>query len=60
MQTTFTVTHARTMISPPAKPFLNWAGGKSQLIQTLAGFFPPEMSNGETRKYVEPFNDVRY
>jgi DNA adenine methylase len=55
MQTTFTVTHARMLISPPAKPFLKWAGGKSQLIQTLAGFFPPEMSNGETRKYVEPF-----
>ena len=25
------------------------------MIQTLAGSFPPEMRNGETRKYVEPF-----
>jgi len=25
------------------------------LIQSLARFFPPEMSNGETKKYVEPF-----
>jgi DNA adenine methylase len=47
------------MIASPAKPFLKWAGGKSQLIQTLAGFFPPEMRNEKTRKYIEPFNDVR-
>jgi len=56
MQTTFTVTQTRAMFPPPAKPFLKWAGGKSQLIQTLAGFFPPEMHNGETCKYVEPSN----
>jgi hypothetical protein len=60
MQTTFTATHARTMFSPPAKPFFKWAGGKSQLIQSLAGFFPPEMRSGETRKYVELFDDGRY
>ena len=27
------------------KPFLKWVGGKTQIIQTLAKYFPPEMEN---------------
>jgi DNA adenine methylase len=38
-----------------AKPFLKWAGGKSQLIDTLESLFPAEMYTGSIKKYVEPF-----
>ena len=34
---------------------MKWAGGKSQLIEALASLLPPEMQNGEIKKYVEPF-----
>jgi len=40
---------------PKAKPFLKWAGGKTQLIESLAKLFPPEMQTGGIRKYAEPF-----
>ncbi|MDR0370963.1 MAG: DNA adenine methylase [Prevotellaceae bacterium] len=37
-----------------AKPFLKWAGGKTQLITEIEKYFPPSLTN---RKfvYVEPF-----
>ncbi|MBN1679742.1 MAG: DNA adenine methylase [Anaerolineae bacterium] len=35
----------------PAKPFLKWAGGKSQLLAQYARFFPTE----PMRAYFEPF-----
>lgn len=38
-----------------AKPFLKWAGGKGQLIESLANLFPSEMKEGKTKKYAEPF-----
>ncbi len=38
-----------------AKPFLKWAGGKGQLLETLADLFPPEIHSGEIKKYAEPF-----
>lgn len=37
------------------KPFLKWAGGKTQLIKQISQFLPPELNNGSIRKYVEPF-----
>lgn len=55
MQTTFTVTQPKILISQPAKPFMKWAGGKGQLIEKLAKLFPPEMQAGKIKKYVEPF-----
>lgn len=38
-----------------AKPFLKWAGGKSQLINTFDDLFPQELKNGKIDTYIEPF-----
>lgn len=39
----------------PAKPFLKWAGGKSQLIEQLKKKYPPELKDGQLKNYYEPF-----
>ncbi len=41
--------------SKTAKPFLKWAGGKSQLIEQFEKYFPSELKSGEISKYFEPF-----
>ena len=41
--------------TPPAGPFLKWAGGKTQLLRQLSLRLPPEIKNGEITRYVEPF-----
>ncbi|NOX62074.1 MAG: DNA adenine methylase [Chloroflexi bacterium] len=38
-----------------ARPFLKWAGGKTQLLPQLRALYPPELHAGELTKYVEPF-----
>lgn len=38
-----------------AKPFLKWAGGKSQLISQMEEYLPLELKHGITKRYVEPF-----
>ncbi len=38
-----------------AKPFLKWAGGKTQLLEQFAQYFPAELKNGEIENYYEPF-----
>lgn len=38
-----------------AKPFLKWAGGKTQLIEEIEKNLPLELKNGKIKKYVEPF-----
>ncbi|MEN6511842.1 MAG: Dam family site-specific DNA-(adenine-N6)-methyltransferase [Chloroherpetonaceae bacterium] len=38
-----------------AKPFLKWAGGKTQLLEQLIKYFPPELKNGALKNYYEPF-----
>jgi DNA adenine methylase len=41
--------------SNTAKPFLKWAGGKTQLLQQFTEYFPPELKNGKLKNYYEPF-----
>lgn len=38
-----------------AKPFLKWAGGKSQLIEQITMFLPPALKTGRVKNYYEPF-----
>jgi DNA adenine methylase len=38
-----------------AKPFLKWAGGKSQLLSQFATHYPPELTSGKIVNYIEPF-----
>lgn len=40
---------------PKPKPFLKWAGGKTQLLEQMTGYFPPELKSGATKRYIEPF-----
>lgn len=38
-----------------AKPFLKWAGGKSQLLGRFFDFYPEELKTGTITSYFEPF-----
>lgn len=38
-----------------AKPFLKWAGGKSQLLDKFLTYYPAELKNGIITNYYEPF-----
>ncbi len=38
-----------------AKPFLKWAGGKTQLLDQFSMFFPEELKDGIIENYYEPF-----
>jgi DNA adenine methylase len=38
-----------------AKPFLKWAGGKTQLLSQFEKFYPKELREGKIKKYIEPF-----
>lgn len=38
-----------------AKPFLKWAGGKTQLLNQFEDFFPNELKDGQINSYYEPF-----
>lgn len=38
-----------------AKPFLKWAGGKTQLLPQLIKYFPSELMSGKLTQYYEPF-----
>ena len=38
-----------------AKPFIKWAGGKSQLIEQLDARLPADFDNWEDVTYIEPF-----
>lgn len=38
-----------------AKPFLKWAGGKTQLISEIETRLPGELKTGQINAYIEPF-----
>ena len=38
-----------------SKPFLKWAGGKTQLLKQFVNHYPIELNNGKINKYFEPF-----
>jgi DNA adenine methylase len=38
-----------------AKPFLKWAGGKSQLLAQFERLYPLELKQGRIKRYIEPF-----
>ena len=43
------------MIKTKAKPFLKWAGGKSQLLPTIDSFLPETFRSENNVTYIEPF-----
>lgn len=45
--------HTATTVK--AKPFLKWAGGKSQLLPTLNSYLPENLGGIENVTYIEPF-----
>ena len=40
---------------PDARPFLKWAGGKTQLLREFSRHFPPGLKTGKIKNFVEPF-----
>ncbi len=38
-----------------ARPYVKWAGGKSQLLPQFQLCYPPELASGQITRYVEPF-----
>jgi DNA adenine methylase len=45
----------QTTSLPPAKPFLKWAGGKTQLLPAIEAAFPAPYKSGRPFTYIEPF-----
>ena len=45
----------QTKLVPAARPFLKWAGGKTQLLNEFSTRLPGELKKGKITKYVEPF-----
>ena len=45
----------QTKLVPLSRPFLKWAGGKTQLLNEFNKRLPEELTKGKITKYVEPF-----
>jgi DNA adenine methylase len=43
------------LVGTRAKPFLKWAGGKTQLLPEIEKRLPLELGIGKIKRYVEPF-----
>lgn len=43
------------MMKSKARPFLKWAGGKTQLLSTLDSFLPESFHKKYETTYIEPF-----
>lgn len=41
--------------NPKPRPFLKWAGGKGQLLETFRRYYPKELKSGAIKHYYEPF-----
>ena len=39
----------------PARPFIKWVGGKTQLLEDIKKTLPQDLSHREEMTYVEPF-----
>ena len=37
------------------KPFIKWAGGKTQLLKTFQSYYPKQLKEQKIRNYYEPF-----
>ena len=37
------------------RPFVKWAGGKTQLIGQINKYLPLELTDGKIERYIEPF-----
>lgn len=44
-----------SLATKTTKPFIKWAGGKSQLLSQFVRYYPEELRNGSITRYVEPF-----
>ncbi|GCD83268.1 DNA adenine methylase [Parageobacillus thermoglucosidasius] len=44
-----------TILNKKAKPFLKWAGGKTQLLETFELYYPKAIYEGKVKRYIEPF-----
>jgi DNA adenine methylase len=45
----------QTKLVPAARPFLKWAGGKTQLLNEFSKRLPEELTKGKITRYIEPF-----
>lgn len=45
----------QTKLVPDARPFLKWAGGKTQLLNEFSKRLPTELKKGKINRYIEPF-----
>lgn len=45
----------RRVDSYPARPFVKWVGGKTQLLEDIKKSLPLDLSQRENMTYVEPF-----
>jgi DNA adenine methylase len=45
----------QTKLVPAARPFLKWAGGKTQLLDEFSRRLPEDLKKGKITRYVEPF-----
>ncbi len=50
-----TLSATKTTSGAKARPFLKWAGGKSQLLRQFQQFYPRGLADGSIKRYIEPF-----
>ena len=51
----FLIGRRQMQVGAIARPFLKWAGGKSQLLNQFEPYYPVELRAGQITRYVEPF-----